>query len=163
MSQREMSPYVTVDGEAAARETRRGADAESPTSGVVPADGPPVVLVVDDDAGLRAAVRRALERRAYAVVEASGGREALATLADGVAVNFVVTDLRMADGSGGWLLAQIGYEHPHLLPRTVVMSGDTAGVAAAHLASRWRCPVLTKPFTAPQLADALARLADQGH
>lgn len=121
----------------------------------------PVVLVVDDDAGLRAAVRRALERRDYAVVEATGGREALAALADGVNVDYVLTDLRMADGSGGWLLAQIGYEHPHLLDRTVVMSGDNAGTAAAHLATRWRCPVLSKPFTGPQLAGMLDGLANR--
>ena len=119
----------------------------------------PVVLVVDDDAGLRAAVRRALERRAYIVIEAAGGRDALALLGDGLAVDYVVTDLRMADGSGGWLLAQIGYEYPHLLERIVVMSGDTAATAAAHLATRWRCPVLRKPFSAPQLAGTLAGLA----
>ena len=149
----------TADGTADGRHAR-----------VTPREGPPapdsaasmpVVLVVDDDAGLRAAVRRALERRSYSVVEAVGGRDALASLADGLRVDYVLTDLLMADGSGGWLLAQIGYEYPHLLPRTVVMTGDSAAVAAAHLATRWRCPVLTKPFTAPLLAGTLAGLAHQ--
>ena len=116
------------------------------------------VMVVDDDPSLRASVRRALERRGHAVGEARGGRDALAQLCDGLAVSFIVTDLRMADGSGGWLLAQLGYDYPHLLERTVVMAGDAAGAAAAHLAARWHCPVLTKPFSAPQLSGALARL-----
>ncbi|MBK7998933.1 MAG: response regulator [Verrucomicrobia bacterium] len=35
------------------------------------------ILLVDDDDGLRTALRRALEREGYAVVEAGNGRHAL--------------------------------------------------------------------------------------
>lgn len=128
---------------------------DGPASGVA---SPASVLVVDDDPGVRHAMRRALERRGYRVHEADSGRDALAHLQARADVGFVVTDLVMAKGSGGWLLAQIGYEYPHLLSRTVVMSGASATTAAAHLASRWRCPVLAKPFSAPQLAGTLAQL-----
>ena len=125
------------------------------SSGSPPAPSP-AVLVIDDDASMRAAVRRFLEREGYEVTESASGREALARLREGTAVQLIVTDLKMRDGSGGWLLAQLAYEHPRLLHRTVVISGDPQGAGAAHVAARWRCPVLSKPFTADALKRAVA-------
>jgi DNA-binding NtrC family response regulator len=123
---------------------------------------PPAVLVIDDDASMRAAVRRFLEREGYDVAESASGREALARLRDGASVQLLITDLKMKDGSGGWLLAQIGYEFPALLPRTLVMSGDATGAAAAHVVARWCCPILPKPFGAAALLDALQELERAG-
>ncbi|MDB4882222.1 MAG: hybrid sensor histidine kinase/response regulator [Gemmatimonadetes bacterium] len=119
----------------------------------------PVVLVVDDDGAMRALVRHLLERGGYAVLESASGREALQRLRDGVVPHFLVADLRMADGSGGWLVGQVGYEFPTLIARTVVISGDAASAAAAHVAARWRCPVLAKPFNGSQLVGTLIGLA----
>lgn len=119
----------------------------------------PSVLVIEDDEQMRGLVRRYLERAGYGVVEAKSGREGMRLLRDGAAVHFVVTDLKMADGSGGWLMAQVGYEFPALLPRTIVISGEAQGAAAAHVAVRWKCPVLAKPFDAAELVDTLVRLA----
>ena len=124
-----------------------------------PPDSPqPAVLVIDDDASLRAAVRRFLEREGYRVIESMSGRDALARLREGIDVRLVVTDLKMKDGSGGWLLAQLGYEFPALLPRTLVVSGDAESAAAAHVLARWHCPLLPKPFGAAELIDALQQL-----
>jgi two-component system C4-dicarboxylate transport response regulator DctD len=127
-----------------------------------PSAPPPAVLVIDDDASIRAAVRRFLEREGYRVVESASGREALTRLREGTAVRLVVTDLKMMDGSGGWLLAQLGYEFPELLSRTLVVSGDAGGAAAAHLVARWRCTILPKPFSAVELIDALQELERVG-
>jgi two-component system C4-dicarboxylate transport response regulator DctD len=118
----------------------------------------PMVLVIDDDASMRAAVRRFLEREGYEVAESASGRDALARLREGTAVQLIITDLKMKDGSGGWLLAQLGYEFPALLPRTLVVSGDAGGAAAAHVVARWRCPILPKPFGAAALIDAVQEL-----
>lgn len=127
-----------------------------PTSSL--ADPSAAVLVIDDDASMRAAVRRFLEREGYRVEESTSGREALTQLREGASVRLIVTDLKMKDGSGGWLLAQLGYEFPTLLPRTLVVSGDADGAAAAHVVARWRCPILPKPFGAAELIDALQEL-----
>lgn len=126
------------------------------------ADPTPTVLVIDDDASMRAAVRRFLEREGYRVEESTSGREALTQLREGVSVRLIVTDLKMKDGSGGWLLAQLGYEFPTLLPRTLVVSGDADGAAAAHVVARWHCPILPKPFGAAELIDALQELERAG-
>jgi CheY-like chemotaxis protein len=118
-----------------------------------------LVLVVEDDASTRGAVRDQLERGGYAVAESSSGREALELLRKGLAPRYLVADLRMADGSGGWLVGQVGYEFPGLIGGTVVISGDASSAAAAHVHARWRCPVLAKPFDGQQLIDSLAQLA----
>lgn len=125
------------------------------------AAGPQVVLVVEDDPIMRTVVRHQLERGGYAVVESASGREALELLREGAVPRFLVTDLRMADGSGGWLVGHVGYEFPDLLTRTVVISGDATSSAAAHVTARWRCPVLAKPFDGQQLVETLAQL-DRG-
>lgn len=118
---------------------------------------PRLVLVVDDDDDVRQLISRQLAAAGYAVAEASSGRAALEALREGLGAQLLVTDLEMMDGSGGWLVAQLGYEYPALLPRTVVMTGDAQGARAAHIATRWRCPVLAKPFSGAQLVQALAR------
>lgn len=118
----------------------------------------PPVLVIDDDDDLRELVCRVLQHAGHPVFEASSGREALALLHEGAAVELLVTDLKMEHGSGGWFLAQLAYELPRLLPRTLVMSGDPHGAGTAHVMARWRCPLLAKPFTPSQLLAALTAL-----
>lgn len=126
---------------------------------IVAPDAPPSVMVIDDDATMRNVVRRFLERAGYSVREAFSGRNALLQLRDGAAVHFVVTDLKMPDGSGGWLVAQLSYEFPELVPRTVVITGEGDSTGTAHVAARWQCPVLTKPFSSSQLVNTLVRMA----
>ena len=118
----------------------------------------PVVLLVDDDASIRAAMRRFLECEGYSVLESASGREALALVRERRDVRLVVTDLTMANGSGGWLLAQLGYEYPALLRRTLVVSGDADSASAAHVTARWQRPMLSKPFGIGALAAALREL-----
>ena len=121
-----------------------------------PAREKPLVLVADDDATMCAMARRLLEGAGYEVVDVASGRDALTRLRGGMRPDYLVTDLKMADGSGGWLVSQVGYEFPALLSRTVVITGDATGTAAAHVTARWRCPVLAKPFTGEELITALA-------
>ena len=102
--------------------------------------------------------RHLLEEAGYEVVEVGSGRAALAQLRGGPLPDYLVTDLKMADGSGGWLVSQVAYEFPALLARTVVITGAAASAAAAHVAARWRCPVVAKPFTGADLVGALREL-----
>jgi DNA-binding NtrC family response regulator len=127
-------------------------------SATQPIPDAPLVLVVDDDASVREAMRRFLEREGYSVLESASGQGAIALLRAGTAVRFVITDLTMNDGSGGWLLAQLGYEYPALLRRTLVVSGNAQSASAAHVVARWRCPILPKPFGTAALVGALRLL-----
>ena len=112
---------------------------------------------MDDDETMRTIARHLLEENGYAVTEAASGRDALARLRGGPLPEYVVTDLKMADGSGGWLVSQVAYEFPALLGHTVVITGAAAGASAAHVSARWRCPIVAKPFTGTELVEALRR------
>lgn len=121
----------------------------------------PLVLLVDDDETMRAMARYLLQEGGYEVVESRSGRDALARLRGGPPPEYLVTDLKMADGSGGWLVAQVAYEFPRLLAHTVVITGAAASASAAHVAARWRCPVVAKPFTGADLVTALRAAGDE--
>jgi DNA-binding response OmpR family regulator len=64
-----------------------------------PGGGAPVVLLVDDDAAIRASVAEGLELEGFVVVPASGGRAALAAV-ESVHPAVVVLDLAMPDLDG---------------------------------------------------------------
>ena len=73
----------------------------------------PVILVVDDDAQVLAAVRRDLRakyRETYTVISASSGEEALATIkelkARGDSLAIIISDQRMPGLQGTDVLAQ---------------------------------------------------------
>lgn len=66
----------------------------------------PTILVVDDDPSNTAAIRRLLEREAFTVFEAPGGREALAIVRE-PGVDLVLTDLKMTGMSGIELLRAV--------------------------------------------------------
>jgi CheY-like chemotaxis protein len=65
----------------------------------------PLILVVDDDADARAAMRDALEGHGYNVVEADNGRTALKYLSsDSLQPSVAVLDLHMPEMSGWELM-----------------------------------------------------------
>jgi DNA-binding response OmpR family regulator len=76
----------------------------------------PRVLVVDDDAGARAAVGRILEEEGYDATQAADGEEA-SSLLDAFCPDLVLTDLHMPRLDGRGLLQRVRT----LLPDTPVI------------------------------------------
>lgn len=70
-------------------------------------DHRPIVLVVDDEPGIRALERRILESQSYCVIEASGASEAFALLAAGPQPDLVIADLDMPDVPGEEMVLRI--------------------------------------------------------
>jgi CheY-like chemotaxis protein len=56
---------------------------------------PPTVLVVDDEAPMRAIERRVLEDLGYSVLEAAGGTDLVDLLAGGARFDLLIADLDM--------------------------------------------------------------------
>jgi len=113
------------------------------------------VLVVDDDADLRALLREALEYIRYYVLEADDGKGALdiLRLTDTPLVRVIILDLMMP-GMSGWELIETLHRDPMLsqIP-VVVMSaasvhGDASGIGAT---MSW----LRKPFGEEELFAAV--------
>jgi excisionase family DNA binding protein len=73
----------------------------------------PVVLVVDDEAGIRTLVRKTLETEGYRVVTASDGAEALAA-AQRDTPDVLILDLKMQGMTGVDVLRQLRQMQPDL-------------------------------------------------
>jgi PAS domain S-box-containing protein len=110
------------------------------------------VLLVEDEAPLREAARRALTHLGYHVVSVSTAEEALSRLESG-GVDVVVSDLALPRKSGADLLKAVrrkGGNTPFLL-----MTGyDTQDVPDWKNLSRWAV-LLHKPWTVLELAQAV--------
>jgi CheY-like chemotaxis protein len=119
------------------------------------ADG--TVLLVEDDGDVRAATRSMLEELGFAIEEAESSHEALERLTSGLHVDVVFTDVIMASGMTGIELARaIKADRPDL--PILLTSGYTAQKMAPATAEG-DLPLLRKPYTLAQLADALGALA----
>jgi CheY-like chemotaxis protein len=125
------------------------------------------VLIVDDEAPIRVAIRRYLERRDWEVEEAKDGREAIDLLglsggdAAALAARYdaIVTDLRMPGVSGIEIHDLLAAAAPEALAKLVVISGDTASAEVTEFLARLRQPVVQKPFDMRALADLLDQTA----
>ena len=111
------------------------------------------VLVVEDEAVLRAGLESFAALRGFTVVPATNGEGALAVL-EHTSVDAIVCDLRMPGMDGAALHEVLRRDRPGLAARTVFMTGDVAGRMARSVAVG-RQPVLTKPFSLDRLEEVL--------
>jgi two-component system, cell cycle sensor histidine kinase and response regulator CckA len=115
------------------------------------------VMVVEDEAALRAGIRRMLQDEGYNVVEAENGATALQLL-EGPAsttIDLVLTDLRMPVMDGRQLASALARKRPSL--PVVFMSGFTAQLMDLRLVSP-NLAFLAKPI---RNADLLAAVKIQ--
>jgi PAS domain S-box-containing protein len=130
--------------------------AAEPTSPAPEPPAPPAplatILVVEDEAGIRALVRKILRRQGYQVLEAANGQEALALCRDHVqGVELLITDVLMPQMGGRELverLQTLGHEM-----KVLYVSGytDDTSVYSGELPAG--TAFLQKPFTLGSLLD----------
>jgi PAS domain S-box-containing protein len=123
----------------------------TPTSRPPIASGSETVLLVEDDAGVRAAAQRVLERAGYTVLLASTGAEALEVIErHGASVGVVLTDLVMPEMGGRELADHLNVRWPQT--KIVFMSGYTEDAASRASVLAPGALFLDKPFTPETLA-----------
>lgn len=83
----------------------------------------PTVLVIDDEASVRRAVRRRFELGGLDVLEAGSGAESLAMLRNGAKVDAIVCDVIMPELNGVALYDAIIEQAPELSQRVVFLTG----------------------------------------
>jgi excisionase family DNA binding protein len=108
----------------------------------------PLVLVVDDDPGLREYMRVNLELGGYAVREAENGERALAAIED-QAPDLVLLDVVMPGLDGWQLLRQLEERHGSI--PVIMFSGTVDDGAAAEAASHGARGFVGKPFDPEEL------------
>jgi two-component system OmpR family response regulator len=118
----------------------------------------PLVLLVEDDTGLREAVVRGLAKAGYQVAAAASRREAV-TSAHDLAPDAVVMDVLLPDGDGPAAAREIrGQAGLANVPVLFVTARPPAEVGD----SLFPAPVLFKPFTYRQLVASVRALVQAG-
>jgi two-component system cell cycle sensor histidine kinase/response regulator CckA len=114
----------------------------------------PTVLLVDDQATVRALVERQLRAGGYRVIPAASGREALGVLTQHAeSIDLLLTDVMMPGMIGAQLVAIVQLRWPAV--RAMYLTGGVED-RAGELIRETGAECLTKPFTAGQLRTALA-------
>jgi two-component system cell cycle sensor histidine kinase/response regulator CckA len=135
------------------------ADGAAAPAAAVSADGPAhgTILVVDDDASVRAVTRALLRRRGFLVEEASTGDDALAFVrAEPERFHLVLLDVTMP-GLGGEATVRALRDLAPALP-VVLMSGYAEQDVTRPLAGVAPAAFLPKPFRADDLEGVLGRV-----
>jgi DNA-binding NtrC family response regulator len=121
----------------------------------------PRVLIIDDEASIRAALRRFFSRRGWRVDEAADGAKGLATLlAARNEFAIVISDLKMPGFSGVELHDHVAAVAPDLLDRIIFSTGDVASKDAADFVQRTKCTVLQKPFELRALESLISQMRE---
>ena len=120
---------------------------------VTPTSTPRTILVVEDEPDVRTIVRRQLESMGHRVLVAEAATEALLLLQGG-APDVLLTDVVLKTGINGIELAQAARQARPGLP-VIFMSGYTAVPEAQQKIRDTGAPLLSKPFTTPQLERAV--------
>jgi two-component system, cell cycle sensor histidine kinase and response regulator CckA len=112
------------------------------------------ILIVDDEDGVRIALRRQLAAQGHTVLEASHGIEALALVRmQPGRVELVLADVVMPEMNGTELAATLQAEYPDL--PVILMSAYAPASWTQVGAHQYIVPVLMKPFTGEQLAELI--------
>ena len=115
-----------------------------------------VVLLIEDEPGVREFARRALESAGYRVLSTPGGKEALrASSRWGERIDVVLSDVVLDDMRGPDIIAQLRAERPDI--RVVYVSGYARDIVDRDDPSAYDAFV-TKPFSATVLTSALSRV-----
>lgn len=101
----------------------------------------PAILIVDDEAPIRALLSAVFVRAGYEVQVASDGTEAMAVCA-ARSFDVLLSDVAMPEMNGHELARWVAVNHP--ATRTVLMSGYDIGCQKCGYSPR--CKLVTKPF-----------------
>lgn len=129
--------------------------------GAGPAPAPPggLILLAEDDPGIRRLSRVALERSGFQVVEAEDGVAAIEQLeAHRDELRLLVVDLMMPRKSGAEVVAEVHRTAPEL--PVLVVSGHLDEVGASALPEG--TPFLAKPFSPRALIQRISELLAEG-
>lgn len=115
------------------------------------------ILVVDDSASLRMAVRIALEGAGYTVIEAGDGKLGLAALT-GQTIHLIISDVNMPNMDGLTMVTEIKkdpkYKFTPVIMLTTEAGADMKEKGRAAGAKAW----MIKPFKPEQMLQAAQKL-----
>jgi len=117
------------------------------------------ILLVEDEAGVRALAETILKKLGYNVLVADSGKAALEIWRDRQdSIDILLTDVIMPHMSGGDLAHKLREQNPRL--KILFMSGYTDDIIASHGVLAGETQLIPKPFTAEALGRKLRAVLD---
>ena len=124
------------------------------------------VLLIDDEASVRASIARIFRRSGWPVREAANGADGLAWLlnaTNGTVPALILCDLKMPGMGGREVHAHLSQRRPELLDRLILVTGDVVEPAMATFLATAGCEVVEKPFTLAEIAATVERVMRMQH
>jgi len=115
----------------------------------------PKILVVDDEPGIRRALRRLVEKRGWEVVEAGTAEEALEVVRQG-GIDAAICDIRMPGGSGLSFYDEVVKSHPDLRGKIVFLTAAAQESEIQDKVEERGVPLLSKLYELDLAVDAIA-------
>ena len=124
-----------------------------------PVGGQELILVVEDNTGIRDLAVRHLQSLGYRTISAPDGASALEIIRSGAPIDLLFTDVVMPGSLDGRALALAARQ---LLPRLRILftSGFTAAAASAATADKFGSNLLNKPYRKSDLARRVRAMLD---
>jgi CheY-like chemotaxis protein len=124
--------------------------------------GRETILVVEDEAGVRALVIRLLQGLGYRLLQAESGPDAIEVWKQHCdEVDLLITDIVMPDGLNGVQLAEhLRQERPKL--KVIFTSGYLADLSHEDVSRHHSDAYIAKPFSLAELARLVRRTLDGG-
>jgi excisionase family DNA binding protein len=143
------------------RYRRRDLDSFLERSGQTVEPSGPLVLIVDDDEGVRSFVRANLELEGYSVREAASGEEGLALLEERLP-GLILLDVMMPHVDGWEMLRRVQERHGVGTIPVIMFSGKLEEGVLAEATERGASGVLGKGFDPQELIEAAKRTLPLG-
>ncbi len=118
------------------------------------------ILLVEDDEAIREVTAERLRELGYRVLQAGDGARALDLLADGAAIDMLVTDVGLPNIPNGRQLAEIVRKDRPALP-VIFITGYAGSRLEGGLADRME--VMVKPFSMESLGQKVRAMIDADH
>jgi DNA-binding response OmpR family regulator len=119
------------------------------------------ILIIEDDAHVRAAIEHGLTQAGHSIVSTANGKEGLIALRQN-AVDLVVTDIFMPEQDGLETITALRRQHPNL-PVIAISGGNIVSEAMLSVARELGAQeVIEKPFGLGSLLAAVGRVLGNG-
>lgn len=118
------------------------------------------ILIVDDEASLRTALFRALDKKGYQVITASTRKEAETISQSEKPIDLALVDLRLPDGDGLDFMGQL--KMIHAKAQVIILTGYGTIENAVEATRRGAFHFVTKPFNLDEIISLIDRALSQG-
>ncbi len=113
------------------------------------------ILIVDDEASLRTALFRALDRKGYQVITSASSKEAETVGSSDKPLDLAIVDLRLPDGDGIELMEKLRALHPNI--QVIILTGHASIETAVDATRKGAFHFVTKPCNLDEIITLVDR------